>query len=159
VAIRFAKAIFTSMNFQPNPNDAEAVHPETGTTGFRLMTVYDSETAGAEAGKAFEIVRRELEGGVPITKSLWPLEALASESARAAAEAAVADMILVSLDRPPDLAKLKNWTGAWEKQRIQPGGLIALLNDSRNAEIRELLEGAALTASMDFLCQDGSRWG
>ena len=36
---------------------------------------------------------------------------------------------------------------------------LALLNGSRNPQVRDLLQDTALTANMDFLCHDASRRG
>jgi hypothetical protein len=136
-------------------NDSQAAFATQKSECFRLLAIYDTESAESEAASASGLVEEELGDDVVVEKSFWKLEAFRSQMMRecAAVEALEADMIILSLGANSDLAALKRWIASWQKNRKQDGGLITLLHDGSDPELRDFLAEAALTANMDFLCR------
>jgi hypothetical protein len=137
--------------------------PETSAKPFRMMVLFDSDSASAEASHASELVLRELGEDVLVDKSAWNAALLQSapDCARAAGEAAQADIILIALSDTAASVSLKNWTRQWEKNRALNGGLIALIpsGDSESGgDLAEFFYETAVSANMDFLCRKKRRY-
>jgi hypothetical protein len=81
--------------------------------------------------------------------------------ARAAREAAEADVIVIATADLKTGEALKRWTNEWEKKREIDSGLLVLIpcNESRTGgDLAEFLNETALSASMDFLCRKPRRF-
>jgi hypothetical protein len=102
------------------------------------------------------------------TQNVWRFDLLEITKFRetAAAEAANADMVLISAHDPKSLpTAVKRWLEVWIKNRAQnPGAFVVLVDDTRRQGMRELwaesyLQMCAIRAGMDFFIQraDGHR--
>jgi hypothetical protein len=130
---------------------------------FRMITVFDSELSSTEASHASDLVLRELGDDVLVDKSAWNVALLkgASDCARAAIEAACADVILIALCDTTPSESLKAWIGQWEKERSLAGGLLALIpsgDSETGGDLAEFLYETAVSANMDFLCRKKRRY-
>jgi hypothetical protein len=130
---------------------------------FRMMMLFDSASANAEAIRAFEVILRELGDDILVDKSAWDVALLrtASNCRRAAKDAARADMIVIALSETTPSESLRNWTHQWEKHRTLNGGLIALIPSGEaesGGDLAEFLYETAVSANMDFLCRKNRRY-
>jgi hypothetical protein len=130
---------------------------------FRILAIYDSAKASAEAARASAVVIRELGEEVPVDRCSWNVEALDSVETRgfAAGEAARADLIVLALSTEAPSEGLKEWVRQWEKNRQISNGLLALIPSGTSDELHDLedyLYETAITANMDFLCRKPRRF-
>jgi hypothetical protein len=133
---------------------------------FRMVVIYDSADASNEAAFAAELVLRELGDEIAVDKTFWESSDLdnASLRARAAEEAAVADLILVALSEGTASSPIREWINQWQKKRTLSGGLLALIPCGKTADaeagsdLSELLYETAVSADMDFICRRKRRF-
>jgi hypothetical protein len=125
---------------------------------FRMVTIYDSPEASRQASHASRVVLQELGDEICVDRTAWDLRALdvRGTCARAAAEAARADVIVVASSGTEASEALKNWVTQWEKSRTLNGGLIAFIpsgSSETGGDLASYLYETAVSANMDFLCR------
>lgn len=140
-----------------------AVSEEGGEQPFRLLSIFDSPEANAEAVSAAKLVLDELGEDVIVDKNAWDIRLLDSPvlRGRAAEQAANADVIVLALSVREPSEPLRQWLEQWQKQRTMNGGLLALIATEKAGDISSLTEfvnEAAVTANMDFLCRTKPRF-
>lgn len=134
-----------------------------GERPFRLLTLFDSAEANAQAASASQLVLRELGEEVLVDKSAWDVRLLDSPvlRGRAAEQAANADVIVLALTSREPTEPLRQWLEEWQKNRSLDGGLLAFIpsGEAENTgSITEFCSEAAVTANMDFLCRRKPRF-
>jgi hypothetical protein len=130
---------------------------------FRLLTIFDSAEANAEATSASRLVLSELGEDVAVDKSAWDIRLLDSPvlRGRAAEQAANADVIVIALTSRERTEPLRQWVEEWQKQRKIDGGLLALIptgDAEGESSLAEFCNEAAISANMDFLCRKQPRF-
>ena len=157
------RAILADMNSQVGNNSEGAVSSSESERPFRLLTIFDSAEANAEAASASQLVLRELGEDVAVDKNAWDVRLLDSPvlRQRAAEQAASADVIVLALSAREPSDPLRQWLEAWQKNREIEGGLLALIPEGEaecNSSLAEFVSEAAITAHMDFLCRKQPRF-
>jgi hypothetical protein len=120
---------------------------EDFTTGMHALCAFDELFPANDSKPA------------PGAQSVWKFELLGITSLRevAAAEAAGAQMVIISAHAPAELpATVKSWVENWTKDRRTKGGAVMLLLDdagddtSQRLPVEAYLENRATDAGMEF---------
>jgi hypothetical protein len=151
------------MRMKHHSRSAEAKSSLDSSIGpvFRLFILYDSDASSIHAAQTSEFVIHELGEDVTVDQNLWNVRLLSSPQLRqqAVEEAALADMIIVAASNDRAIAQeIRTWTDAWQRERLQEGGLLAVVPQSGtedNGGLVEYLREAAISANMDFLSRTG----
>jgi hypothetical protein len=141
----------------------EEMSSDVAEQPFRLLTIFDSAEANAEAASASKLILNEVGEDVLVDKSAWDVRLLDSAvlRGRAAEQAANADVIVLALSSREPSEPLRQWLDEWQKQRKLDGGLLAFIpaGDAKGeASLAEFCNEAAITANMDFLCRKQPRF-
>jgi hypothetical protein len=100
--------------------------------------------------------------GIMVEKMFWNVRSLEilDIQEKAIAQAADADVILLSLSTMEASAEVKSWTENWLKLRGQNEGLLVVIPTGKvNQQASELVDyfyETAVSANMDFLCRKKS---
>src|SRR5262245_9405073 len=131
---------------------------------FRIVTKYEDFAAGLRAVQMLERLSARLRSEFQLISSVWKFELLDNRTLRdqAAAEAAAADLIIISTSSAADLPdSVKNWIAGWvpNKQGYRTA-LVALFgreetSTSQPPPVWTYLRDAAENAKMDFFCNVG----
>ena len=137
--------------------------PEPESKIFRILAIYDSIESSREAARASAVVLRELGEDVIVHKNSWDEGALEDGGALelAVSAAAQADVIVIAVADREVSARMKRWTGGWERKRALTSGLLALIpcNEWKSGgDLAEFLYEIAVSANMDFLCRKPRRF-
>lgn len=130
------------------------------------VLVYDTEKARSQALSTLELVAGNAGEEGSLTPELWRVKELADRGAleEAAAHAAEADMVIVSLENAEKVpAELQDWIDLWSPRRTPgDGALVGMVPKSESvfeaSPVLELLEETALSVQMDFIYGSRSRW-
>jgi hypothetical protein len=138
----------------------------TSNTPFNIVIVYENIEAGIRARETAERITSELDGEMDINSNIWNYELLRQRQlrAQAAADASVADMIVISVSNPEQLpAFVQAWVDEWMFDRA--GGAAALVlilngNAARRGErstVVQHLRTVARRSQMAFFCNTDYR--
>jgi len=128
----------------------------TSIGSFRMILMFDSDLARAEATNAADIILAEDDDQVQVEKSLFDTASLdfAESLERAIVEARAADVIIVALSSERHALRLQTWTEQWLKQRDMEEGLLAFIpcgDLDSGSDLAEYLRETAVSANMDFI--------
>jgi hypothetical protein len=128
----------------------------TSIGSFRMILMFDSDLAQAEATNAADIILAEVDDQVQVEKSLFDTASLdfAETRERAIHDARAADVIIVALSSDRHALPLQTWTEQWLKQRNMDEGLLAFIpcgDLEFGSDLTEYLRETAVSANMDFI--------
>jgi hypothetical protein len=125
-----------------------------------VSAVHEDSATGARAAEFCETLSRCLGRTCAINKELWLLTELRTAQLRsiAAAEAAVADVVIISVHHGEILpAEVNKWIELWLKQRrARPAVLLALFDPlylGTSSSIQAFLRDVAKRGHMEFLAR------
>ena len=123
-----------------------------------VSAVHEDFATGARADEFCQTLAKCLGRHCEISKELWPLTELRTPKLRsiAAAEAAAADLVIVSVHHAETLpGEVKSWIDQWLKQKGNRPNVLAALFDplyvGSSSSIQSFLQEVAKKGHMEFL--------
>jgi len=125
-----------------------------------VSAVHEDFATGARASDFCQTLAKSLGGECEVAKELWPLTELRTPKLRAVAagEAAVADLVIISVHHGETLpSEVKSWIDLWAKHKAaRPKVLLALFDSlhlGSSSSIQAFLQGVARKGHMEFLAR------
>jgi hypothetical protein len=129
-----------------------------------VSAVHEDSATGARVDDFCQTLGRCLGRNCEVAKELWPLTELRTPKLRtiAAGEAAVADLVIVSLHHAEALPdEVRSWVDQWLKHRnSRPALLVALFDPlylGSSTSIQTSLQEAARKGKMEFLARSDDK--
>ena len=133
---------------------------EDTNPSFNVVIVYEDFETGKHAKRTFDFLVENLGSDCRFTNQMWKFDVLSIPKLReiACADAAKADIVVVSC-RGDDLPQhVKEWVESWLAAAGQPLALVALFGEARRTQTaRKYLKEAARRRNLEFFAQPQER--
>ncbi len=129
---------------------------------FNVVIAYEDFETGKHAKETCDYLAENLGRECELRNQMWKFDVLAIRKLReiAAADAAVADLVIVSCRGDELPAHTKAWIESWINRETRPMALVALFHvqpeaASRTCAVSEYLADAARRAGIEFFAHPG----
>ena len=127
---------------------------------FNLVTVYENFEAGKHAKRTYDYLVAHLGTDCEFNNQIWKFDLLSIPEfcARASADAAAADIVVISCQGDALPQSVQAWIDSWVKAENKPWALVALFDGpqqqpQKTRAVRQYLSEVAERAGMEFFGQ------